>query len=614
MRDLNSDEDKREVDHSTGNDNPLISDFDVERIEIENRIKNLMWTVSGDYGLEITPDVDSFRISKYISLYDAIKQGAIAGLYDREELSLYIVKKVFLGGDEDFLIYISQMCMDVAIGDRLCRERAGVRSIRLKAYDDILEHNYDSMSSSFLGEVKIALFQRELGLPSTGRAKVAEAVALIEGLKEAAETSEVIEVIDKVYNKYVDKDFEGKHGSLETVLAVAIEELAEYNWRDFLKDESFDEILENRLNTVAESLSDVAGLSEGKGGHDSSQTLNYKVRNYTIDKEKEDKIFNYVELNYGQSFMSRQELNRLDVKICTGAHANCKLYYTEGLLRSPVVKNYRYSMVTRLQHNNYMAYHREHRVVKKNIAELSNELKRCLNLRSQREFIPSDTGSLIPNRLWRIGRVSDARIFDREIIKDNSEFVVEILMDASGSQTRRQESVAIQGYIISAALSNAGIPHRVMGFCSFWNYTVLTRFRDYDEGASSDMKVLEYVASANNRDGLAIRAAVDDLAARNEDNRILIVLSDGMPNDNTVEREGIIPPKPYTGYQGVRDSAIEIRKVRNRGISVLGVFTGLERELNAEKMIFGRDFAYIREIDNFAKVVSAYLKKHILDY
>ena len=29
-----------------------------------------------------------------------------------------------------------------------------------------------------------------------------------------------------------------------------------------------------------------------------------------------------------------------------------------------------------------------HRVVKKNISELSTELKRCLNLRNQREFIP----------------------------------------------------------------------------------------------------------------------------------------------------------------------------------------------------------------------------------
>ena len=112
----------------------LEEDFDIYRIEVENRIKNLMWTVSGDYSLNITPDVESFRISKFISLYDAIKQGAISKYFDREELSLYIVKKVFLSGDEDLLIYISQMCLDVAIADKICSERAGVRDIRLKAY------------------------------------------------------------------------------------------------------------------------------------------------------------------------------------------------------------------------------------------------------------------------------------------------------------------------------------------------------------------------------------------------------------------------------------------------------------------------------------------------
>ena len=30
------------------------------QLEIENRIKNLIWTVCGDYTLEARPDVDAF--------------------------------------------------------------------------------------------------------------------------------------------------------------------------------------------------------------------------------------------------------------------------------------------------------------------------------------------------------------------------------------------------------------------------------------------------------------------------------------------------------------------------------------------------------------------------
>ena len=30
------------------------------QMEIENRVRNLMWTVSGDYSLDVELDVDSF--------------------------------------------------------------------------------------------------------------------------------------------------------------------------------------------------------------------------------------------------------------------------------------------------------------------------------------------------------------------------------------------------------------------------------------------------------------------------------------------------------------------------------------------------------------------------
>ena len=46
--------------------------------------------------------------------------------------------------------------------------------------------------------------------------------------------------------------------------------------------------------------------------------------------------------------------------------------------------------------------------------------------------------------------------------------VVDVLIDASGSQMSRQGDVALQAYIISEALSNVNLPHRVMSFCTFW--------------------------------------------------------------------------------------------------------------------------------------------------
>ena len=52
-----------------------------------------------------------------------------------------------------------------------------------------------------------------------------------------------------------------------------------------------------------------------------------------------------------------------------------------------------------------------------------------------------------------------------------------------------------------------------------------------------------------------------------------------------------------------------MRKLRQLGVFVLGVFAGKEKDLAAEKKIFGKDFAYIRTIENFSSVTGQYLRK-----
>ena len=66
------------------------------RYELENRMKNLLWTVSGDYDLDVNLDLDSFRESQYITLYDAVKQGAFARYFSKDEFGMYLVKKLYM--------------------------------------------------------------------------------------------------------------------------------------------------------------------------------------------------------------------------------------------------------------------------------------------------------------------------------------------------------------------------------------------------------------------------------------------------------------------------------------------------------------------------------------
>ena len=82
------------------------------QLELENRIRNLLWTVSGDYTQQMKPDVSLFLRSKNIALYDGIKQGALAKFFDKDFLGMYLVKKIFMGADEASLTFVSQLCIE----------------------------------------------------------------------------------------------------------------------------------------------------------------------------------------------------------------------------------------------------------------------------------------------------------------------------------------------------------------------------------------------------------------------------------------------------------------------------------------------------------------------
>ena len=45
---------------------------EANRLDIQNRIRNLMWTVSQDYELDIEVDPEAWQKSKYIAFYDAV--------------------------------------------------------------------------------------------------------------------------------------------------------------------------------------------------------------------------------------------------------------------------------------------------------------------------------------------------------------------------------------------------------------------------------------------------------------------------------------------------------------------------------------------------------------
>ncbi len=635
------------------------------QLELENRIRNLLWTISGDYTQQMKPDVSLFLRSKDIALYDGIKQGALAKFFDKDFLGMYLVKKIFMGADEAALTFVSQLCIEEAIGERICEQRPGIWEMQRKACEDILDQEYETMPSAAdkLGYLRVNLLRRRIdrgenaslkkknsqddsrgekkSADSAGNVNVSNGIItgnadvsnktitnitekeqknrkykgiyhyidLISSAAETADTMSLIRIIDTVYNEVADPDFSQK-ATLEQVLAVTMEDLTEFDWHDYLSEEMYEDALESYMEQLT---SNVAGMENADITREMEEERQSKQKITVLPPEALEKAHTYVELNFGKTYLSELEEKRMNQLMCRDIHSDCSLYFTEGILKSPVKRNYQYEYAKRLKNKNIWLYHDKHRIVKRNIALLTEMLKKSLVIKSENQEILSDRGMIVPSRLWRLGRSSDAQVFKRELKGDSSDFVVDVLIDASGSQMSRQGEVALQAYIISEALSNAELPHRVMSYCTFWDYTILHRFREYDDPRSANENIFNYVTSSNNRDGLAIRAAGYGLLNREEEKKILIILSDGRPYDVIVNRPNAKNPAPYHGKYAITDTAAQIRKLRSQGVSVLGVFAGEEKDLATEKKIFGKDFAYIRNITGFSKIVGRYLTKQLED-
>lgn len=586
-------------------------EIDEYRLELENRIRNLLWTVSGDYQLDMKPDVSLFLRSKAIALYDGIKQGALARYYDKDMLGLYLVKKIFLQAGENELTFVAQLCIEEAIGDKICEERPGIRDMQRQCMEDILEQEFDILPDlrDIPGRLKVAVLRRRLNNGEWHvEKKLQPFMELIERAGNSTDTLELIRVIDELYNRLMDPNFESMHGTLEQVLAVTMEDLTEYSWEDFLSEEMYEEVLESYAEQLTNSVS---GLENSAVTEEMEEKRQKKRSVKVVTPEMLEKAYTYVELNYGKSYLSEAEEKKINYQMCRGIHSDCSLYFTEGILKNPVKSNYQYEYAKRLRNKNIWLYHDKHRIVKHNITVLTETLRKSLVLRSETQTVLSDRGMIVPSRLWRIGRTNDAKLFQQELKGEISDFVVDVLIDASGSQMKRQGDVALQAYIISEALSNVDIPYRVMSFCTFWDYTIMHRFRRYDDPRSENDNIFNYVTSSNNRDGLAIRTAGYDLLQREEEKKIMIILSDGRPYDVIINRPNAKNPEPYQGKAAIANTATEVRRLRNLDVSVLGVFAGEEKDLATEKKIFGKDFAYIRDIANFSKIVGRYLTKQL---
>ena len=581
--------------------------------EFENRVNNLAWTISGMYDEDIDSSEKDYS-SKDVSLYFAIIAGARRKYLDWNIIKKYIMSRIKKSYNKDILYTLIELILNSVVEDKVISERPGVAEIRSKAYSDVLANYNKIHKEDILQTLRYTFILQAMDKHPVVDGLTRKIIKDIKSIDCNSDLMDILKRIDEIYLTYfefiINSQIEAGKMSEENIKNVNVDfdTFSDFMYEELYMDEE-SEIIENEINNISNSM-----LLESIGEMGDVNLEKSQNRVIYVDEEMAQKIYSKVEYYYGKTFLSEGEIKKIESKHCRNTHEGCRIHFTDGVLRSECNNAFQLKYVTRQKENNIYKYRDNIKLHKRSINKLKESISRILIEESATDRVYSDGGTICANRAWRIGRSNNNKVFYKDIQNEKGKYVIDILLDASGSQSRNQFNVAIQAYIIAAALTSIGIPNRVMGYLSFLDYTVLKRYRDYDDNINTCENIFEYFAAGNNRDGLAIKATCDALLEREEENKILIVLSDGKPNDVKIGRDrsrSLRGEASYKGIIGVKDTALEVRKARKQGILVLGVFTGKERDLDAEKIIYGKDFIYTRDIERFSDIVAMYLKKII---
>ena len=559
-----------------------------------DREESLFLTVSEDHRKRKYPEYIRLMSAPYraaggmVSAYEGVVLGGGDRLLGLEELDRWLRRHRYAAFDMDILLPIAHLCLEELARRRLAEERPGVPAMAEQAAWELLGRDplrWRHASRHWLNIYWLTERFPQAATPESRRILTNfdgfEPVLrlftqLMDGCGQCTDARSLVELAVQLYKRVFTRYSAPNHSADPLPQAQLWDQ---DTWRDTSPEEPTPPELQTELRYGKARLT-------GDG--------------VELSEEELAAVPDYLAKHFGPSFLDQKALEELQRAVCVGIHQGRRLLFTDGLPRSAYEGPSPQAAALRAgREANLRALEDNAAAARQGIRSIERAFRDALNLRDEPERCRSHWGTLVNSQLWKAGRLENPRLFQKTFRQEPSTVVVELLIDASGSQAGRQAMVALQSYLFSAALSRIPIPHRVMSFLTYGDHTVLRRFRDYDDGPEACRNILEYRATANNRDGLALAAAGEQLLKRREDHKILIVLSDGLPNDMVSGRRRPGDPEKYVGQAAIQDTCGQIRRLRRAGVHVTGVFLGEDGELENERMIYGSSFLRLRRTEDF---------------
>ena len=200
-----------------------------------------------------------------------------------------------------------------------------------------------------------------------------------------------------------------------------------------------------------------------------------------------------------------------------------------------------------------------------------------------------------------------AKIFDKKKAKKNlDDTAMFILVDLSGSMSGNKIQVAKEScLIIAEAFAKIKIPCYVMGFTADMGvYDVVhNHFITWKNTLDERMSLSAISSKFNNYDGFSIREADKILKKKVAEHKIMIIISDGLPNCSAYGNDREI---------GIKDTAAAIKQAKKTA-SLIGIGIG-NVEANVMKQMYGGSFVCVDDVNSLPSELTKRLRRIVTNY
>lgn len=540
----------------------------------DRRVHNLVWTGARSYDFE--PDFMALDLSGNADFYMNLIMGCAYYRYGRENLEALFA----LWEDSPFLSRLDQLtwfALECAVYPKEAEERPSLEGLRRASAEAFLDPAHDLLRRNFalqnglLFELKQARALDVLGLDQKRMPKKSRLFYRAFQFETTPDFSDFRKLLLDLYQTHFYMKVRRRPPS-------ALKKGLLGFWQKF-HIPLIRRASPSALAQKGQSRGRILGSGFGTLGFSSTQRADQRLR---------DRLT----YEFGPSLLKTGDLKALEKAFAPHGHKGSRLWICHQRGDFPLAKGpdgYALDIAAQQKEATFQAYRKRQAFYRQSVDRLSTHLQLMLASDMVPGYNPSRFGNVLGALAYRSQIPGQDKIFHRHTEIPAPEFGVDLVLDASASRMGHVEDIAIQTAILAQSLERNQIPVRVVAYCTFQNHTILTILKDFN--APLDLnKLFAYHALGWNRDGLVYRAMQVLLPDRPFYSHLILVLTDGAPNDFRPLQVNWRLPKAYSGKVGLEDAAEGLDALRQPGIQIAALISGIEEPQENIHRLFGNHY------------------------